>query len=76
MSEKFATPMSKYEKSIQKIEAVMREEGVSIIDDQITFDDGKIFSAVDSELRSGFSPDLVALPREDDSCRLILHEYL
>ena len=76
MVEIYAREDSIYERKLQEVEEVMRKVGISIIDDQIHFDDGKIFSVVDVELRSGFNPDIVAIPREDESCRLMLHEYI
>ncbi len=73
---KTARDDSKWEKSFRKVEKVMREEGISIIDGQITFPDGKIFVAADIELRSGFSPDECSIPREDESCVLLLQQYM
>ena len=70
-----ATVEGKYETKFREVEDVMRKNGISIIDDQIHFDDGKIFVLADIELCSGFSPDIVSIPREDESSVLILQEY-
>ena len=71
-----ATIDGKYETKFREVEEVMRKNGISIIDDQIHFDDGKIFILSDTELCLGFSPDIVSIPREDESSVLILQEYL
>lgn len=71
-----ATIDGKYETKFREVEEVMRKNGISIIDDQIHFDDGKIFILSDTELCCGFNPDIVSIPREDESSVLVLQEYL
>lgn len=73
---KVAKENSKYEQKLQRVEQVLREEGISIHHDHITFDDGTVYKVGDYELMCGTNPDIVALPREDDSCKMILQEYL
>lgn len=65
-----------YEKKIQKIESLMRELGVRMLDERFYFEGSdKIFYIGDRELASGFSPGAASgFPRELESEVLFLVE--
>lgn len=74
---KTAKEDSIFEKKLQIVEECMREQGVSIERGNIRFDGSdKVFILADVELLSGSNPDEVTLPREDESYKLVLNEYM
>jgi len=72
---KTAKDDSIFEQKLRRVENVMREEGISILDDRIKFDTGETFILADIELMTGFAPDIVSLPREEESAVLVLQEF-
>ncbi len=73
---KYAKHDSPYEQKVRRVEEVLREEGITLLDGNIIFDDGKIYRAQDYELGCGSSPDDVALPRDDEATVLVLQEFI
>ena len=74
MVEKIAKFDSLYEQKFQKVEEVMREQGIRIIDGLVYFEDDRVFTIGDLELRAGYAANVVVIPREVEEVRLILKE--